>query len=192
MRGMDLDQPDAQAHDLVHVRLHIGAVPRMHAAARNQPLGVFFAVLGHPLVNLGGEPHDLRRNVIDKDGALHSHGIQILEQRLGRPAVFKDVFKVAARLLHDLNGPGLEHFIRLYVDVAVSDQHSLQRPDPAKREREPYRLQECLSIQKWVFGHWYLVLGQNFDHQIGKPSTKYQIPTALLTSPSSAPSWYIP
>src|SRR5215470_4091351 len=27
-------------------------------------------------------------------------------------------------------------------------------------------------------GIWYLVLGQNFVHQIGKPSTKYQIPTA--------------
>ena len=76
-----------------------------------------------------GEPHGLRRNIINEHRALHADGVQILQQRFGRPAVLQDVVIMAARLLHHLKRPGLEHLNGLYMDVAVSDLHFSLNPE---------------------------------------------------------------
>ena len=120
---MDLDHANAAARDLLHVRLHILAVPRMHAAAGDQPPGILFAVVHHPLVHLGGEAHHFRRNIIDQHRALHAHRIQVLQERLRGAAVFNDVIKSTAGLFHYLHRAGFEHVIRLDVNVAVGDEH---------------------------------------------------------------------
>ncbi len=80
---MDLDHPNAEADELVHVSLNVRCMPWMYATARNQPPRILFAVIGDPLVHFSGETHDFRRNIINEDGALNPDRIQILEQRLG-------------------------------------------------------------------------------------------------------------
>jgi len=84
-------------------------------------LGFSLPVIRHPLIHFMREAHGFRGNVIDKHGAVDADGVQVFQQRFRRMAVLQDVVIVAARLLHDLKRPGLEHLDGLNVDVAVSD-----------------------------------------------------------------------
>ena len=98
-------------------------MPWVHAATRDQPLGICFAVIDRPLIHLAGKPHDLRRNVVDEYSPLHSGGVEILEQCFGRFAIFEDIVEAASGFGHDLDRTGLEQFVGLDVDVAVGDGH---------------------------------------------------------------------
>src|SRR5260370_26445030 len=97
MRRMDLDHPNAEADELVHVSLNVRCMPWMYATARNQPPRILFAVIGDPLVHFSGETHAFRRNIINEDGALDPDRMQTLAQRLAVVAVLDYVGKAAPR-----------------------------------------------------------------------------------------------
>src|SRR5258708_26846144 len=121
-------------------------MPRMHAATGNQPLGILFAVIHHPAVYFRSESHHLGSYVINKDGTIDAHRIQIFQQRLRRFAVFNNVFKTAAGPLHDLNRASLEHVVGLDVDVTVGDHHVFS--EIPRAARNPYSIETLVVEHK--------------------------------------------
>ncbi len=108
---MNLDQLDPQPHDLLHVGQHIRRVPRMHAAARNQPLRICLHIVRDPLVDLRRKADDFRRNVIDQHRAIDADLVHVLEKRLRGSAVPLDLLKVLARFFISASASGLNSFI---------------------------------------------------------------------------------
>ena len=126
MRRMNLDEPNAETDDLLHVGHHILRVPRMDAAARKQPLRIFLHVTRDPLIHRRSKPDHLGRDVVDEHRAIDSGGIKMFEKsssancrtrqsaRSWRACVF-----IAA------SASGLNISTRLNVHVAVGDQKAL-------------------------------------------------------------------
>ena len=80
---MNLDHPNAHAQDGIHVSLHVGTMARMHSATRNKPLRIFLAIIDRPLIDFAGQAHDLRSNIVNEHGPVHSNRIEVFEQRFG-------------------------------------------------------------------------------------------------------------
>ena len=85
-----------EPHDLLHVGQHVLRVPRMHAAARNQPLRIFLHVVRDPLVDLGREADHFGRDIVDEHRAIDADLVQVLEKRLRRLAEPLDLVEVLA------------------------------------------------------------------------------------------------
>src|SRR5262249_29763536 len=119
---MNLNHPDPQADDLLHVCQNVRRVPWMHAAARDQAPGILLNVVRHESVDLGCEAHDLGSNVVDEHGTLDPNRIQMLEKGLGRAAEFDHLLEIGLLLSKSLERPGLEHLHGLNVDMTVGDQ----------------------------------------------------------------------
>ena len=107
VRRMDLDQPDAQAHELVHFFLDIQRVPRMHAAARKLPLRIFLAIIRHPRIHFMRESHCLRSNVINEHRALNRQLNPYTSAAPWATGILQDVLIMAARLFITSSGPAL-------------------------------------------------------------------------------------
>src|SRR4051812_9086175 len=118
---MNLDHANAQPHDLLHVTLGVGSMPRMHAAARNQPLGIFLHIVGDKCVDGRSESNQLRRDIIDEHRAIDADLVQMLEKLLRRAAELDHLIEVGALPLHGSQRRRFEHLNRLNVNVAVGD-----------------------------------------------------------------------
>ena len=94
----------------------------MQAAAGNQPLRICFHIIRYELVYSAREPDHFRRHVVDKHRPVHTAAVEILEERLRRPAELHNLLEVRPLLLHELQRLGLEHLYRLDMNVAVGDQ----------------------------------------------------------------------
>ena len=75
---MNLDHPNAEAKQLLHVGHDIGGVPRMQAAAGEQALGILFHVVGDELIHAGGEADDFGGNVVDQHGAIDAGFVEMI------------------------------------------------------------------------------------------------------------------
>ena len=91
---MNLDHPDAQADNLLHICQNIGCVPGMDAAAGNQAPGIFFNVVGHEAIHFRREAHDLRSNIVDEYGAVDTNCIKVLQEGLGRTTELNHLVEV--------------------------------------------------------------------------------------------------
>ena len=94
----------------------------MHAAARDQALGIFFNVVRDKLVDFGSQSNNFGGNIVDEDRAIDATVIEVTKKGFWRAAVGDELFKVGALLLHQFKRSWPEHFVRFDVDVAVSDQ----------------------------------------------------------------------
>src|SRR3954467_13711123 len=121
---MNLDHANAQPHDLLHVTLGVGSMPRMHAAARNQPLGIFLHIVGDKCVDGRSESNQLRRDIIDEHRAIDADLVQMLEKLLRRAAELDHLIEVGALLLHGSQRRRFEHLNRLNVNVAIGDHRA--------------------------------------------------------------------
>src|SRR5205823_13324836 len=77
VRRMNFNQANAEADNLLHICQNIVGMPRMQAAAGDEPLGIFLNVVGNECVDLGGEADDLRRHIINEYGAIDAALVQI-------------------------------------------------------------------------------------------------------------------
>ena len=84
-------------------------------------LGSCLRVIGDELVDRGGKADHFRRNVVDQRSAVNAATVQILQESLGRAAIFDDLFEIGALALHQFKRMRLEQFDRLDMDVAVGD-----------------------------------------------------------------------
>src|ERR1700730_14885757 len=126
MRRVNLDHAEAEAQDVLDVRHNVGGVPRMQAATGDQSLGIVLRVVGDELIDRGRKPEHLRRNVVDQCGTVNAATVQILEEGLGRAAIFVNLIEIGALALDQFQRMRLDEFNRLDVDMAVSNQNSSQ------------------------------------------------------------------
>src|SRR5208337_1700481 len=110
---VNLDHLNAQAQKLFHVRQDVCSVPRVQAAAGQQPPGILFDVVGHELVYAGSEADDLGSHVVDEHRAIDTGLVEVFKESFGRAAELGDLVEVRAPLLHQFKGVRLEHFKRL-------------------------------------------------------------------------------
>ena len=83
VRRMNLDHADPQPQNLLHISEDIRGMPRMQAAAREQPLWIFLHIICDELVYPAGEADHLRSHVVDEHGAVDAAGIKIFRKALG-------------------------------------------------------------------------------------------------------------
>ena len=55
----------------------------MHAAHRDQPLGIFLHVIGDELVDRRGEADHFGRDIVDQHRAIDADGVQMLQKAFG-------------------------------------------------------------------------------------------------------------
>ena len=125
---MNLDHPNLEPQNMLDVGLDAAALPRMQPAAGNQTLGIFFHVIRDELIHSGGKTDHLWSDVVDEHGAIHACRVQMLEKSFRRTTELGDLLEVRPFLLDQLQRRCVEHFERLNVDVAVSDQTAASYP----------------------------------------------------------------
>ena len=126
MRRVDLDQPDPEVHQPVHVAGGISREPRMHPAVGEQALRVRARVVRGEGVGGVGESHHVGRRVVHEPDAPHPGAIHRLEQR--RRVVHQPHQEVPVRFLtapQYLQHVRLELAPGLDVDVDVGDAERL-------------------------------------------------------------------
>ena len=77
VRRVNLNEPNAKADDLLHIRQHVLRVARMNRSAGQQTLGVFLDVVDDPGVDFGSVAGDVGIDVIDEDGAIDADAIEM-------------------------------------------------------------------------------------------------------------------
>jgi hypothetical protein len=97
---VNLDHAKAEAQDVFDIRQDVGGVPRMQAATGEQALGIVLRIIGDELVDLGRKADHFRRHVVDKSSTVNAATVQILQEGLGRAAIFDDLIEIGALALH--------------------------------------------------------------------------------------------
>ena len=120
--GSSAAPAEPKAQKMLDVDQNVLTVPRMQAAARDQTHGIFFDVIGDPLIDSSREANDFRRHVVDEDAAIDADLVHVLEEGFGRATEFGDLLVVGPLAPHQLQSVGMEHFYRRDMDVAVGDQ----------------------------------------------------------------------
>ena len=119
---MNLDHPDAQPQNLLHVRHYVGRMPRMQTPAGDQPLRICLNIIGHELIHAMGKANHLRGNIVDEHRSVDAANVKVVQEYLGRTAKFNNLIEVRPLLFHQLQRLGLEHLDGLDVYVAVGNQ----------------------------------------------------------------------
>ena len=97
---MNLDEPNAEANQLVHVALHIARVSRMQRAARDQPLRCGLAVIHNPGIHLGSKSNHIGRDIVDEHGTINARLIQMLKECFRSLRKLNDLLPVTPLLPH--------------------------------------------------------------------------------------------
>ncbi len=122
MRRVDLETPDPQREEFLHLALGIGSEPRVDPAVRDQAVRRGTGVVGGEPVRLHGEAHHVGARIVHEARTPDVRAIEDLQE--GRRVVHDRAGPLrlgAQPAAHDLGHRGLELAPGLNVDVQVGD-----------------------------------------------------------------------
>src|ERR1700728_4581259 len=96
-------------------------MPRVQAAAREQPLWIFPNIIRDELIDAIGKADYLRRNVVDERRAVDAASVQMFQKCFRRATELGNLREVRPLLFHEFQRLGLKHLQRRELDVAVCD-----------------------------------------------------------------------
>src|SRR5580658_1178520 len=123
---MDFETADAQPFEAVHLGAGVRDIFRMHGAESQQSLGIGGTIFGDPVVYFGGEADYVRADVVDQAGALDFGGVHKFQEFHGAGGVFFHFIVIAAPALDQFQRRGIDHSVRVDVDVNVNDRRQFR------------------------------------------------------------------
>ena len=100
MRRMNLDHPDAEPQDLLHVRQYVGCMPRMQTPAGDQPLRICLNIIGHELIHAVGKANHFRSHIVDQHRSVDAANVKVVQEYPGRTAKFNNLIEVRPLPFH--------------------------------------------------------------------------------------------